>query len=79
MRSALARRFGASVAEVAHQDLWQRAARSRLRSWLRPPINVCREDEPLSTGNPRYLDERRLYRRGVTVDRRLLSFSDLES
>jgi uncharacterized protein YlxP (DUF503 family) len=70
VRSALTRRFGAAVAEVDHQDLWQR---STLAAGL--VGGSIKELERAAAGLERYLDER--YPAGVRVDRRLVSFADL--
>jgi uncharacterized protein len=72
VRSVLSRRFGASVAEVDDQDLWQRAT---LAATL-----VSR-----SAGGVEHVAdaiERFLYARfpeSVRVERRLVSFQDLEA
>jgi uncharacterized protein YlxP (DUF503 family) len=70
VRSALARRFGAAVAEVDHQDLWQRAT---LAASL--VGGSVRELERAASGLERYLDER--FPAGARVERRLVSFADL--
>ena len=71
VRAVLGRRFGASVAEVGEQDLWQRAtlaagvvARSQA------------ELERTADGIERYLLGR--FPDGVRVERRLVSFRDLD-
>ena len=71
VRAALSRRFGASVAEVADQDLWQRATLAAAVV-SRTPGEVDRAADAV---------ERYLYGRfpdGVRVERRLLSFEDLD-
>lgn len=71
VRAALGRRFGASVAEVADQDLWQRATLAAAVV-SRTPGEVDRVADAV---------ERYLYGRfpdGVRVERRLLSFEDLD-
>ena len=72
VRAALGRRFGASVAEVADQDLWQRAT-------LAAAIvsRTAGEVERAADGIERYLYAR--FPEGVRVERRLLSFEDLEA
>jgi uncharacterized protein len=72
VRSTLSRRFGASVAETDHQDLWQRAT---LAAGL--VARTAGELDRAVDGIERYLLAR--FPGGVTVDRRLLSFADLES
>ena len=70
VRSALTRRFGASVAEVDHHDLWQRSTLAAgLVSGSLPELDraVSRLEGYLQA---RFPD-------GVTVERRLVSFSDL--
>ena len=70
IRSALTRRFGAAVAEVDHQDLWQR---STLAAGL--VGGSVRELERVGDGLERYLEQR--LPDGVRVERLLVSFSDL--
>jgi uncharacterized protein YlxP (DUF503 family) len=70
VRAALVRRFGASVAEVDHQDLWQR---STLAAGL--VGGSIKDLERVEAGLERYLDTR--FPQGVRVERRLVSFSDL--
>jgi len=72
IRAALTRRFGASVAEVAHQDVWQRAT---LAASL--VSGSTRELERAVDGIERYLLAR--YPEGVRVDRRLVSFEDIDA
>jgi uncharacterized protein YlxP (DUF503 family) len=71
IRSALSRRFGATVAEVDHHDLWQRAT---LAAGL--VARSAGELERAADGIERYLLAR--CPGGVTVERRLLSFADLD-
>jgi uncharacterized protein len=71
IRSALSRRFGASVAEVDDHDLWQRAT---LAAGL--VSRSAGELERAADGIERYLQAR--CPGGVTVERRLLSFGDLD-
>jgi uncharacterized protein YlxP (DUF503 family) len=71
VRSALSRRFGASVAEVGEQDLWQRAT---LAAGL---VGRSAGDlERVADGVERYLIAR--FPEGVRIDRRLVSFEDLD-
>jgi uncharacterized protein len=70
LRSALTKRFGAAVAEVDHQDLWQR---STLGAAL--VGSSVRELERSADALQRYLESR--FPEGVRVERRLVSFSDL--
>ena len=72
VRSALARRFGASVAEVADQDLWQRAT---LAAGL--VSGSAGELERAVDGIERYQLAR--FPGGVQVDRRLVSFEDIDA
>jgi|SRR5687768_5671725 uncharacterized protein YlxP (DUF503 family) len=71
VRSALNRRFGATVAEVDHQDLWQR---STLAAGL--VGGSVRELERTASGLERYLESR--FPSGARVERHLVSFSDLD-
>jgi uncharacterized protein YlxP (DUF503 family) len=71
VRSALSRRFGASVAEVADQDLWQRAT---LAAAL--VSRTAGDVERVADAIERYLDGR--FPQGVRVERRLVSFQDLD-
>ena len=71
VRAALSRKFGASVAEVADQDLWQRATLAAAVV-SRTPGEVDRAADAVE----RYLYAR--FPEGVRVERRLLSFEDLE-
>jgi uncharacterized protein YlxP (DUF503 family) len=70
VKAALARRFGATVAEVDHHDLWQR---STLAAGL--VSGSAAELERAGAHLARYLEER--FPDGVRVERRLLSFGDL--
>jgi uncharacterized protein YlxP (DUF503 family) len=72
VRSALSRRFGASVAEVDHQDLWQRATLAAALV-ARTPADV----EHVTDAVERYLYAR--FPESVRVERRLLSFEDLDA
>jgi uncharacterized protein YlxP (DUF503 family) len=72
VRAALTRRFGASVAEVGHQDLWQRAT---LAAGL--VSGSATELEHTVDGIERYLLAR--YPEGVRVERRLVSFRDIDA
>jgi uncharacterized protein YlxP (DUF503 family) len=71
VRSILGRRFGASVAEVADQDLWQRAT---LAAAL--VSRTAGDVERLADALERYLYSR--FPEGVRVERRLLSFEDFD-
>jgi uncharacterized protein YlxP (DUF503 family) len=71
VRSALSRRFGASVAEVGEQDLWQRAT---LAAGL---VGRSAADlERVADGVERYLIAR--FPEDVWIERRLVSFEDLD-
>jgi uncharacterized protein YlxP (DUF503 family) len=70
VRSILAKRFGAAVAEVDHQDLWQR---STLAASL--VSGSVHELERNADGLERYLQAR--FPDGARIERRLVSFSDL--
>jgi uncharacterized protein len=72
IRAALTRRFGASVAEVGEQDLWQRAT---LAAGI--VSRTAGELERSVDGIERYLLAR--YPDGVRVERRLFSFEDIEA
>ncbi len=72
VRAALTRRFGASVAEVDSQDLWQRAT---LAAGL--VSGSAGELERVVDGVERYLLSR--YPEGVRVERRLVSFTDIDA
>ncbi|MGH2979093.1 MAG: DUF503 domain-containing protein [Solirubrobacterales bacterium] len=71
VRSALNRRFGASVAEVADQDLWQRAT---LAAAL--VSRTAGDVEHAADAVERYLYGR--FPESVRVERRLVSFEDLD-
>jgi uncharacterized protein len=71
VRSALHRRFGASVAEVADQDLWQRAT---LAAAL--VSRSAGDVEHAADAIERYLYGR--FPESVRVERRLVSFEDLD-
>jgi uncharacterized protein YlxP (DUF503 family) len=72
VRAALVRRYGASVAEVGDHDLWQRAT---LAAGL---VSRSAGDlERTVDGIERYLLAR--YPEGVRVERRLLSFTDIDA
>jgi uncharacterized protein len=72
VRAALTRRFGASVAEVDDQDLWQRAT---LAAGL--VSRTAGELDHAVDGIERYLLAR--YPEGVRVERRLVSFTDIDA
>jgi uncharacterized protein YlxP (DUF503 family) len=72
VRAALTRRFGASVAEVDSHDLWQRAT---LAAGL--VSGSAGELERVVDGVERYLLSR--YPEGVRVERRLVSFMDIDA
>jgi hypothetical protein len=70
LKAALARRFGASVAEVDHHDLWQR---STIACGL--VGRSAGELERLGAALERYLEGR--FPDGIRIERRLVSFNDL--
>jgi uncharacterized protein YlxP (DUF503 family) len=70
VRSGLTRRFGAAVAEVDHQDLWQR---STLAAAL--VGGSVHELERVAGNLERYLEQR--FPAGIRIERRLVSFTDL--
>lgn len=72
VRSGLARRFGASVAEVGDHDLWQRSTLAAAVVSGSPG-----EVERAADGIERWLYAR--FPDGVRVERRLLSFEDLDA
>ena len=72
IKAHLRQRCGASVAEVAHQDTWQR---SELAVTLSARSAGVAEERADDVG--RYLDAR--LPQGVRVERRLASWTDLES
>ena len=72
VRAALARRFGASVAEVGDHDLWQRATLAA--------VLVSRsagELERTVDGIERHLLAR--YPEHVRIERRIVSFEDIDA
>ena len=71
MRAALTRRFGASVAEVDDHDLWQRATLAAVLV-----SRTAGELDHAVDGIERYLLAR--YPEGVRVERRLVSFTDID-
>ena len=71
VRAALQRRFGASVAEVGDQDLWQRATLAA------SVVGRSAGDlDHIADGVERFLLSR--FPDGVRMERRLVSFEDLE-
>jgi uncharacterized protein len=72
VRSVLSRRFGASVAEVDDQDLWQRAT---LAATL--VSRTAGDVEHVADAIERFLYAR--FPETVRVERRLVSFQDLEA
>jgi uncharacterized protein len=72
VRAGLARKFGASVAEVADHDLWQRATLAAA-----VVSRTAGEVEHAADGVERWLYGR--FPEGVRVERRLVSFEDLEA
>jgi uncharacterized protein len=72
VRAVLTRRFGASVAEVDNQDLWQRAT---LAAGL--VSGSAAELDHAVDAIERYLLGR--YPEGVRVERRLVSFADIDA
>ena len=72
VRAGLSRRFGASVAEVADHDLWQRATLAAA-----VVSRTAGEGERAADGVERWLYGR--FPEGVRVERRLVSFEDLEA
>jgi uncharacterized protein len=72
VRAVLARRYGASVAEVDNHDLWQRAT---LAAGLvsRSPGELERAVDAVE----RYLLAR--YPEGVRIERRVVSFNDIDA
>jgi uncharacterized protein YlxP (DUF503 family) len=72
VRAALTRRFGASVAEVDNQDLWQLATLAAgLVSGSAPELQRTVD------GIERYLLAR--YPEGVRIERKVVSFKDLDA
>jgi uncharacterized protein len=72
VKAHLRQRMGASVAEVAHQDSWQRSTLAVAVAGASP----TRCDEA-ADGIERALDAR--FPQGVRVERRLASWSDLDA
>jgi uncharacterized protein YlxP (DUF503 family) len=72
VRAALTRRFGASVAEVDDHDLWQRAT---LAAGI--VSRSAGELDHAVDGIERYLLAR--YPEGVRLERRLVSFTDIDA
>jgi hypothetical protein len=72
VRAALARKFGASVAEVDHQDLWQRSTLA-----LALVGRSASELDHAVDGIERFLESR--FPEGASVRRRLVSFEDLDA
>jgi uncharacterized protein YlxP (DUF503 family) len=72
LKAHLRDRCGASVAEVAHQDTWQ-------RSTLAVAVTAGSESRCVEAADNvvRYLDSR--LPQGVRVERRVASWNDLES
>jgi len=70
VKATLSRRFGATVAEVDHHDLWQR---STIAAGL--VGRSASELEQLGAALERCLEGR--FPDGIRIERRLLSFSDL--
>ena len=71
-RAILARRFGAAVAEVGEQDLWQR---STLAAGL--VGGSAAELERAADGIERFLSAR--FPEAVRIERRLVSFEDIDA
>ena len=72
LKAHLRDRCGASVAEVAHQDTWQRSTLAVALAGRSP--GRCEE---AADNVSRYLDAR--FPQGVRVERRVASWDDLES
>jgi uncharacterized protein YlxP (DUF503 family) len=72
IKAQLRDRCGASVAEVAHQDTWQRSTLAVAVTGGSP-----RRCEEAADGVGRLLDAR--FPQGVRVERRVASWNDLES
>ncbi len=72
VKAHLRQRHGASVAEVAHQDTWQRSTLAVAITGGSP--GRC---EGAADNVDRYLDAR--FPEGARVERRLASWTDLES
>jgi hypothetical protein len=71
-KAHLRERCGASVAEVAHQDTWQRSTLAVALTGGSPGRCEAAADNVV-----RYLDAR--FPQGVRVERRVASWNDLES
>ena len=72
IKAHLRQRHGASVAEVEHQDTWQRSTLAVVLAGRSATVAAERADDV-----GRYLDAR--LPQGARVDRRLASWDDLES
>jgi uncharacterized protein YlxP (DUF503 family) len=72
VRSVLAKRFGAAVAEVDHHDLWQRSTLA-----VALVSGSVTEVERNADGLERYLLGR--FPDGIRIERHLLSFEDLSA
>jgi hypothetical protein len=72
IKAHLRQRHGASVAEVAHQDTWQRSTLAVSLVGRSATIAAERADDV-----GRYLDAR--LEQGARIERRLASWDDLES
>jgi uncharacterized protein YlxP (DUF503 family) len=72
VKAHLRQRMGASVAEVDHQDSWQRSTLAVVLAGRSP--GAC---DDAADGIERALDAR--FPQGVRVDRRLASWTDLEA
>jgi uncharacterized protein YlxP (DUF503 family) len=72
VKAHLRERCGASVAEVAHQDMWQRSTLAVALTGGSP-----RRCEEAADGVRRMLDAR--FPDGVRVEQRVASWNDLES
>jgi uncharacterized protein YlxP (DUF503 family) len=71
LRSVLNRKFGAAVAEVDHQDLWQRSTLA-----LALVASSASDLDHLTDAVERYLENRDPG--SVRIERRLVSFGDLD-
>jgi uncharacterized protein YlxP (DUF503 family) len=72
VKAALRQRLGASVAEVQYQDSWQRSVLAV--ALAERTVKACDE---AADGIQRFLDSR--FPQGVRVERRIASWTDLES
>jgi uncharacterized protein YlxP (DUF503 family) len=72
VKAQLHTRLGAAVAEVDHQDLWQRS--TLLAAFTSGSLGVL---DDVVAGCERWLDER--FPQGVRVEHALTSFDDLDS